>query len=168
MALIVEDGTGRSDAESYASVATADAYVSTHGASAAWTALTTATKEGALRSASTALDGRYAWSGSVVSLTQALGWPRAGASDREGRYVASDSVPARVAQATCQLALMHITYPLDGVYERAGAIVREKVGPIETEYAPGAAVEPLLPQLDRTLGGLGTRTSACGSVPERS
>ena len=78
MSLIVEDGTGRADAESYASVSVADAYHTARG-NTAWAALaTTALKEAALRKATDYLGQTYGlrWKGYRMTTTQALDWPR--------------------------------------------------------------------------------------------
>ena len=48
LTLVKEDGTGKSDANSYASVADADAYHEGHLYASAWTGATTADKEKAL------------------------------------------------------------------------------------------------------------------------
>ena len=48
MTLVIEDGTGKSNAESYISVADADTYHSNRG-NTDWAALTTAEKERLLR-----------------------------------------------------------------------------------------------------------------------
>ena len=74
MALVVEDGTGLSTAESYISVADADTYHSDRG-NALWTG-TDAVKEEALRQATEYLDATYDWKGSISLTTQALNWPR--------------------------------------------------------------------------------------------
>ena len=50
MSLVVEDGTGKADAESYISVADADTYHSNRG-NTDWAALTTTEKEQLLRGA---------------------------------------------------------------------------------------------------------------------
>ena len=58
MALIVEDGTGVSGAESYISVVDADDYHTNHG-NTSWGSADTTAKEIALRKASEYLDGKY-------------------------------------------------------------------------------------------------------------
>lgn len=158
MALIVEDGTGKSTADAYVSTANAATY-HTDRNNAAWSSLSTAAKEAAIRYATAALDGMYAWTGTVISSTQALGWPRSGADDDEGRTIDSDVVPTRVVAATCELALLHATAALNSSYERGGAVRREKIGPLEFEYEPGAGAETDLPILSRIIGGLGARRS---------
>lgn len=80
MTLVVEDGTGLSTAEAYASVAEANAYWADRNSPAAWTASTDAQKEAALRMASAYLDLRNSglWRGSRYSAPQRLAWPRSG------------------------------------------------------------------------------------------
>ena len=82
MSLIVEDGTGKVDAESYQSVSAADTYFSNVGNSL-WTG-STAVKEAALRKATIYLDSTYQWQGSIFSLEQSLNWPRLGVYDYQG------------------------------------------------------------------------------------
>lgn len=133
MALIVEDGTGLATAESFISVADADTRRTALGAVAAWTALTTAQKEQALRKAAEYLEQRYAerWKGDRIISTQALSWPRYGAFVH-GYEINWNAVPAAVANANADLALKTITETLNADLERG--IVCEKIGPIETEY----------------------------------
>ena len=107
---VVETGTGSSTANSYCSLATADAYHDNYGNPATWTDASTATKEAALRQATRALDLRYGgrWSGFRYSTAQALDWPRTYAYDSAGNEIASDVIPVRLQQATAAMALLHI------------------------------------------------------------
>lgn len=131
MALEVEDGTGKSNAESYISVADADARHTAFGNSA-WTG-TDAVKEAALRRSTAYLEQAYRtrWTGQRKDLTQALSWPRYDVIV-EGCWVASDSVPTDIANACADLALRALADDLAADTTRA--VIREKVGPLETEY----------------------------------
>ena len=120
LTLIKEDGTGKVDANSYASAADGDSYHDGHLYATAWTGATTPNKEKALVMATRLIDGEYQFNGFKGSEAQALQWPRercpdpdrsglgtvAGVLSSFGRdsWVASDLVPARVVQATCELA----------------------------------------------------------------
>jgi hypothetical protein len=104
MTLIPEDGTGLSTANSYCSLAEANAYHDGRGFVATWTNATVASKTTALLWATRLLDEQYCWSGSPVLSTQALGWPRYSAYDRHGYAVASTIVPTAVKDATAELA----------------------------------------------------------------
>lgn len=132
MALVTEDGTGKSDAESYCSVAAADARHTALGNSS-WTGDDTA-KEQALRKATQFIEGLYRqrWKGSRSTRDQALSWPRYGAIVG-GWDVRSTVVPTEVANATADLAVKALSAELAPDLERA--VIREKVGPLETEYS---------------------------------
>lgn len=132
MVLVVEDGTGKADAESYISVADAETRLGLLG-DTTFTAKTTAEKETALRIATEYLEGmfRSRWKGMRLNSTQALSWPRYDAIV-DGWYIDSDEVPTAVANATADLALKSLTETLAPDLERG--VIREKVGPLETEY----------------------------------
>lgn len=131
MALVVEDGTGKADAESYISVADANARATAFGTTA-WTG-TDAAKEAALRRATAHMEQSYRerWKGTRLLRAQALSWPRYGV-EVDGYTVDSNIVPADVANACADLAVRALTETLNADLERG--VVREKVGPIETEY----------------------------------
>ena len=134
MALDVTVGT--STANSYATVAEADAYADTLTFRTAWPATGTATgKEGALQQAAR-LMGSLSWKGKKVSSTQALEWPRFGVADVDGYTVDSTTIPAKVKQAQCELAVRLIAK--DRAAQDPLQATRVKAGPVEVEYAAGA------------------------------
>jgi len=105
LVLIKENGSGRADANSYASVAEGDAYHKGHLYATAWTAATTENKEKALVFATRLVDAEFRFKGVKASNTQALQWPRAECRDPDGDDdLASDAVPTAVVQATCEMA----------------------------------------------------------------
>ncbi len=146
MALIVEDGTGKSDAESYISVADANTYDSKYVASATWDAATDPEKEVALRKGTQYLDARYNgnWRGRRANEDQALDWPRLDAVDNDGYEIDYQSLPTQLEQATVEAAIRSLSEELLPDPEEGGDIKKEKtkVGPItdEVEYL-GAKTE---------------------------
>lgn len=76
MPLTVEDGTGRTNADAYVSVAEADAYFTTRNT--AWAGYSNDAREAAIRFATSWLDDTYLglWKGARVGEFQALAWPR--------------------------------------------------------------------------------------------
>ncbi len=120
LTLIKEDGSGKTDANSYADVADGDAYFDAHLYASAWTAATTANKEKALVFATRVIDAEYQFNGFKANVGQALQWPREGCPDSDasasvltlagwragmgGAVVASDVVPKAVVDATCEMA----------------------------------------------------------------
>lgn len=140
--LITEDGTGRADAEALASVAAADAYHASRG-NVAWAGALTADKENALRRATDYMSiYRAKWKGRRMGMVQSLDWPRYGVQLDDvgfGRYAAlvpPNTVPVQVVQACCELAIRALSGPLAADLERQ--VIAETIGPIKTEYAPGA------------------------------
>ena len=135
MTLVVEDGTVVAGAESYLSVADADAYWLKFDNPATWSGLSNDAKEGHLRAATRWLDANYRWRGFVQSDTQVLGWPRTGVRDREGRAVAEDSVPPKLKDATAEMAHHFAQGAVVDVVESGKQVVRQRVGPVEVQYA---------------------------------
>jgi hypothetical protein len=132
MALIVEDGTGLANAESYISVADAGTRHSNNGMTN-WATLTLEEQEQALRRATQFMEQafRERWHGYRRNFDQALSWPRWDVSVDE-YPVRFDIVPREVAAACADLALKAAAGDLNADLTRG--VVREKVGPIETEY----------------------------------
>jgi hypothetical protein len=131
MALEVEDGTGKANAESYCSVASADARHSAFG-NTAWTG-TDAAKEAALRRATAYMEQAYRerWQGIRRHVDQALSWPRWDVCV-DSYTIDTESVPAEVANACADLALKALADDLNADLTRG--VVRKKIGPLETEY----------------------------------
>lgn len=160
MALTVEDGTGLAAADSYISLTDADTYFTNHGSPAVWTGASDPQQEAALRFATAWLDGQYTWVGLVKTSTQALAWPRIGGYDSEGRAVDEASVPRRVKEAVCEVALAHLGSALNAALERGGAVKREQVGAIAVEYMDWAPSEAVMPFVSRLVKGLTASGSA--------
>lgn len=102
---VVEDGTGQASATSYVSVEEADdiAVLNIHN-SDAWLALPLDAKRNLLMYVSRVLDARTTWSGTQVSSTQALAWPRKDVTDRYSNAVSAAAVPYHVRWAVVELA----------------------------------------------------------------
>lgn len=161
MALVVEDGTGKADAESYVAVEDADAYHTARG-NTAWTGATD-TKEASLRRGRTVIDGRYQgrWPGHRTNgRAQALDWPRRGVIDGDGNQIADDEIPSELIAASCEAALRELTAPgsLTPDTVPARLIKRESkgVGPLQKtlEYADvngAAAARPVVTLIDEIL-----------------
>jgi hypothetical protein len=163
MALIVEDGTAKTDAESYIGVTDANTYHANRG-NTTWTALTDEQCEQALRKATDYMTQVYRlrWKGYRVTATQALDWPRSmverpdfaytsvnGYTTIDGMYYfPSDEVPVEVQRACAELALIASTTDLNPSISRR--TIREKVDVIEVEYDPHS---PLYTQF-RAIDGM--------------
>lgn len=142
MALIVEDGTGRSDAEALCSVAFADTYHTKMGNSA-WTALSTNEKEIALRKGAQYITAKWRarLKGYRVLQAQALDFPRYDVIDPDGFYVDATSVPPAIAIVNAELGLAAATEDIMPSVTTPGQVTEYavQVGPIKemTKYTGG-------------------------------
>lgn len=104
---------GSPTANSYVTLANATGYLAGRLYTEPWFALPTSPtledvtwrNSSALIWATRLLDEQVAWFGMPTTITQALGWPRSGVVDRQGRTVASDTVPVTIQMATTFYAL---------------------------------------------------------------
>jgi hypothetical protein len=151
MALVTEDGTGKADAASYATVAAfkthCDARGITYGADA--------TIEQRLRAGFDYMLQAYRtrWAGYRSTTTQAGDWPRYDVPRRDlgmGAYYASTVIPAEIVQANILLAV-RATPGEDLTPDETQAVKREKVGEIETEYQDNSTDEVRYPAVDRLV-----------------
>lgn len=177
MALVVETGSASTTAESYASVADADAYWSKRG-NAAWSALDTSTKEQNLRKATDFMEQVYRlrWKGIRLTATQALSWPRAFVTrmdyyatgstppdDVDGNlYYPTDVVPVEVVKSCIELA--YKTNGTDLNPDLSRLTKREKVDVIEVEYADNSPQYTTYRSIDQTLAPLLMPTSNSAKV----
>jgi hypothetical protein len=117
LTLVKEDGSGKTDANSYADVADGDAYHDGHLYASAWTGATPDRKAAALVMATRLIDSQFQFNGSRTSASQALQWPRAECRDPDmglvtlsvllpmlSDFVPYGSVPKAVVRATCEMA----------------------------------------------------------------
>jgi Putative DnaT-like ssDNA binding protein len=165
--VIVEDGTGLANAQSYLSVADADLYFAEHSNPTAWTSALTPAKEQALKLATQYMDAvfKMRWKGIRKLETQALDWPRSGVNDRDGYWISQDIVPVPIKSACAEYAVRSLTNELfPDISVDSGPLTekRVKVGPIEVEkhfgsggtllYRRYSLVEKLLTDMFRPSG----------------
>ncbi len=154
--LIVEDGTGLANAESFASVEYADEWWSRHGSPAWWTSSTLEQKEVALRTATAeGIEAEYAslFRGVIQHRTQRLSFPRYGCIDDDGREVASGTVPWQAKDATVLLA---------GDVRAGDVLLPTELdrGPIVRETKKGLGFEKTIEYADGGQGGTVKRRRA--------
>lgn len=97
---------GGLNSNSYVTRAWANDYLTTERLyTSVWTAASTANQDASLIWATRLLDEVVDWHGGIADHDQALGWPRYGAVDRDGRFLDSDIIPRDIMQVTADLAL---------------------------------------------------------------
>lgn len=135
MTIVVENGTGLANAESYLSVADANAY-HVRMKNAAWNGEVLAL-EAALLKATQYIDANYDFGGCVLTRGQALKFPRDSYTMSDWGLVSPYWPVLRLQQACAELALRAHTGTLYTDQPDA-AVTRETVGPITVEYASSA------------------------------
>jgi hypothetical protein len=159
MALVVEDGTGLSTAESFISVADASTYHANRG-NTAWATLSPDTCEQVLRKATDYMTEAYRtrWAGSRVSTTQALDWPRYAVPMRDvgldgsTALYPSNAVPQAVKSACAALALKASIADLTP--DLSQAVKSKKVGQVEVVYQDYSAATKTYRAIDNILAPL--------------
>lgn len=141
MALVVEDGSGLSTAESYNSVAEITTYNAAHAVDATWIAAINADQERFARMAAQYIEATWgrAFQGSRSTTTQALSFPRFGV-EVDGVCIPTAPLPRQLKEAHAELAIRAASGGLMPDQTAPGEIVLErvKVGPIETETQYGS------------------------------
>jgi hypothetical protein len=129
--LIIEDGAGVPDAESYASAAELVVYGGKFGVTLP---VEEAAQEALLRRAALVMEG-MSWKGRKTSGDQALAWPRCGV--KLDRAIQADKcLPVRIKYGQMALAAEIHADDMDPIEQRKGAVTKEKVeGAVEREYA---------------------------------
>jgi len=151
----------------YVANADADAYFALTFRSTAWTALTDADKTTALQEATRMLE-TLCYKGEKCSSTQPLQWPRKGdASGCCAEYTCS-SLPQKLVEATCELALQvyDARTSIFSAISATGPVKRQKLDVLEVEYfetSTGSASRygPSAPQVLQKYPWLGDMLGEC-------
>jgi len=104
MALTLIATAAAEDANSYVTLADAEAIMEKRLHKSAWTSAADADKITALVWATSILDRSMDWDGSKYDEDSALRWPRSGISDQDGIYIDEDAIPIFLQEATTVFA----------------------------------------------------------------
>lgn len=168
--LIVETGAVVPNANAFIGLTDCDTYHTLRGNST-WTG-TDAVKEAAIIRATFYLD-RLNWKGIKTGQTNPLAWPRYGTDkanwngmvqpasafigviDDDGYDVGTATVPQKVKDAACEMALRFLNSAVpEPDLDRGGRIKELTVDVIKTVYESGAPVVPVYTVITRLLRGL--------------
>ncbi|MGP0015690.1 DnaT-like ssDNA-binding protein [Pseudomonas sp.] len=131
MTLIIEDGTGKPDAESYASAEDLVLYAVKFGAVIP---AGVSEQEALLRRAALAMDGKT-WKGRKMDGDQALAWPRRGV-ELDQQIKPDNYLPARIQYGQMALAAEIHQDDIDPPEKRKGAVLLDRVeGAVTRQYA---------------------------------
>lgn len=158
MALILEDGTGFSNSNTYLLSATADAYFALRG-NTVWAALATAQKEVALVLAIDFMQQsfRARWQGQRYIINQALDWPRINVQLFDSPsgygiypyYIQPGTIPIEVLNAQCELAVRASSVVLIPDIDRVEDEVA--VGTIKVKYDDNGIYNTVYPVVNMML-----------------
>lgn len=145
MALVLVSTPGSASANTYALLAEAEAYALTLTVKDDWLAADDPTKNAALVQATRGLDN-LRWKGlKSTVITQPLQWPRAWVTDRDGFALASDTIPQKIKDATCEFAIRIVA---DDRAADAGGLVYKslelgslKLGDVSRHPVPASVME---------------------------
>lgn len=150
MALIATVGGASSN--SYVTMDEADTYFSTRLSMEQWIEYTESLQESALLEAAERLD-QEEYLGQIVSHEQAMKFPRYGIIDEESRVVISTTIPQRVKNAQCELALALLISPetfTDGGLEQFSSVSVGQ-GDLALTIRGGATTAKMPSQVSRLL-----------------
>lgn len=153
--IVVEDGTGVADANSYVSEDTADEYFDDR-ADTDWSSSSN-DAEAALIRASQALDMIYRlrYPGTRANgRDQGLEWPRDNATDINGYTIASDEIPIEVIEATCELAKRERITPGSAMPDLERAIRSVRAGSVAVEFSSNARASTTYQIVDGIMSNL--------------
>jgi hypothetical protein len=161
MTLIVENGTGLANAESYISAADAGTYLANRG-DAVWATYSVPAQEAALRLATEYMVSLYRlrWAGFRTLTTQALDWPRsycpkpdlAGGYGGYPNYYLPTDMPNEVITACADLASRAAVSPLVPDVERLQTSIA--IGTLKIEYDKASSPITVFYAINRKLGPL--------------
>jgi len=135
---------GAANANSYCTLAEANAYHDARSVVASWDNASNDEKSRALVMATRLLDEHVEWKGEASTGTQALGWPRTYTYDLNGNEIVGDVVPQKLKEAEAEFArqLLEADRSADSKTETEG-VKEMKVGEIEFTFEyPHAKVLP--------------------------
>jgi len=165
---VVEDGTGKSDATSYISVADMKQYWDNMEYD--YSALSDAEIQALLNKATQIIDGQYfnLWPGTRSSSTQALQWPRSDATYPDEYTIASTEIPKELPDAASEMAYAsNQSTTLQPISSDGGDVksFRNKVDVIEEQKEFWRTrSHPKIPAVDDVLRTLLGRTGGYGRI----
>lgn len=172
MALVVEDGSGLTNANAYASVAEVASRIAAMPEAEEWEGLDTTEKEKKIQDGTAFLDLYFRYYGKPKTGTQALQWPRTKNWDNKGVLIPPGTVPEQLKQALVRVIAVWIQDPSlqERTVEEAEQVSKWALGPLSAEYkidkkdkegSDVSAAEALaawnFPELDLLLRSIGTK-----------
>lgn len=155
---------GATNANSYCTLVEANTYHESHLYATTWTDGEDDNKIIALIWATRLLDEQYDWVGQKVSSDQALRWPRADVTDRDGWEVSSTTIPQFLKNATAELARQLMTSDRFGTRDSAAAGIKSvQAGSVAVEFDSLDRIE-VFPEAVESMVSFYTTGSQLGGI----
>lgn len=130
--MVVEDGTGLVDSNSYVSLEYADDYFSTRSVTS-WENLSEEQKTAFLIKGTDYVDSVFKWKGTKQTKEQSLNFPRKNLIDEDGYFV--EGIPHRLKIAVCESALVLSNgTEMFKTESENGAVTSEHIGQLSFTY----------------------------------
>lgn len=159
--LIIEDGTGVINANSYVSTTDIDTYAASSPIGNKWIANTTALKESCAVQAAVYLDSVYASPNRLQGRRQYpwqnMAWPRAYCYDRDSVPINNNYIPPSWVTAQMELALRSAMYNnslTPDITRGNGFAQKESVGPISRTFMTGTPSQRSYPYVEQILANI--------------
>lgn len=147
MAITVDATPSGASANSYVTVAEADAYVDVHVLSPtsrdSWSALEVDDKARLVIQATRQLDWYFEWEGIKTIFNQPLDWPRSNVYRDYLDYVDPETIPSEIQEATIELALWLQVNGDNVPVADNNQYSKIDVGPISIDFNDNAAIPAL-------------------------
>lgn len=143
MAVFLDAVAGSLTANSYATIAEANAYHASELYGSPWADLDDDQKALSLITATRLLDENIVWTGWPSAYRQPLGYPRSGILNRNQAQIPNGTIPQVLKNATAMLALILTQageLPNSGSPNPTG-LSRMKVGPVEMDFNTALAMQ---------------------------
>ena len=170
--LVIEDGAGTADANSYISLAYADNYAVNRNYSD-WLSLNEYAKKTAIIKAMDYVDNIFTWRGRKMSKNQALNFPRLDIVDDDG-FDWSGEIPEALKKAICEAAFtvrkqvsLYVTKDINGKLKKDRK--KADVAEIEKEYFDNVKIDytTAYEELDTLLSGLIIQKGSSSDIVRR-
>jgi hypothetical protein len=135
MPLTLVETPGAANANTYATLAEANAYNDSRLHVDDWTTATDEQKKAGLIDAARLIDASFVWTGTAADGVQSLTWPRTGMLTRNGFPIAATVIPQQLKDAQSELArqLVSADRTSDNDADKLG-IAEVKAGPVDVTF----------------------------------
>ena len=157
---------GATNANSYCTLAEANAYHESRLYTTSWTDADDDDKIIALIWATRMLDEICDWVGEKSAGSQALRWPRWDAWDKDGYSLDSSTIPTFLKNATAELAFQLILKDrLQTIDDNIGGLKSVQAGDVSVEFDKMDRIQELPKSVTNLIKGFTTNATGGGQIP---